>query len=86
MFHLRTSAWWATGISTIVVALSTVWTLAETPRAAWYRALDYPEKQIERLLMSGEPPKWPGIVATLAMTIVTLIYLASIRKHFFKDG
>ena len=86
LFHLRTSAWWATGFSTIVVALSTAWTLAETPRAAWYRALDYPEKQIERLLMSGEPPKWPGIVATLALTIVTLIYLASIRKHFFKDG
>ncbi len=82
LFRLRASAWWATGISTIVVAVSTVWTLLETPRAAWYRALDYPERQIELLLLSGEPPKWPAIIATLALTIVTLIYMASIRKHF----
>ncbi len=86
LFRLRASAWWATGISTIVVAVSTVWTLLETPRAAWYRALDYPERQIELLLLSGEPPKWPAIIATLALTIVTLIYMASIRKHFRKDG
>ena len=68
-----------------MVAASTVWTLFETPRVAWYRALDYPEKQIELLLRSGEPSKWPGIVATLALTIMTLIYLASIRKHFRHD-
>lgn len=82
LFRLKPSAWWATGISTIVVAVSTVWTLFETPRATWYRALDYPEKQIELLLRSGEPSKWPGIVAALVLTIVTLLYLASIRKHF----
>jgi len=85
LFRLKLSAWWATGISAIVVAASTVWTLLETPRAAWYRALDYPEIQIERLLMSGEPSKWPGVVATLVLTIMTLIYLVSIRKHF-RDG
>lgn len=84
LFRLKPSAWWATGISTILVAASTVWTLLETPRAAWYRALDYPERQIELLLTSGEPPKWPGIVATLVLTFVTLVYLASIRKHFRK--
>jgi len=82
LFRLRTSAWWATGISAIVVAISTAWTLLETPRADWYRALDYPEKQIERLLQSGEPAKWPAVVATLVFTVVTLIYLMSIRKHF----
>ena len=84
LFRLKPSAWWATGISTIMIAVSTVWTLLETPRVAWYRALDYPEGQIERLLTSDEPSKWPGVVATLALTIVTLIYLSSIRKHFRK--
>ena len=82
LFRLKRSAWWAMGASAIVVALSTVWTLIETPRATWYRALDYPEKQIELLLASGEPPKWPGVIATIALTVVTLLYLASIRRHF----
>ena len=82
MFRVKPSAWWATAVSAIVVALSTVWTLLATPRADWYRALDYPEKQIRLLLASGEPPKWPGVVVTITLTIVTLVYLASIRQHF----
>ena len=86
LFRLKQSGWWAAGASAIVVAVSTVWTLLETPRATWYRALDYPERQIDLLLASGEPAKWPGIVATIAFTIVTLLYLASIHRHFRNES
>jgi len=82
LFRLRAPAWWATGISAIAVAVSTVWTLFETPRVEWYRALDYPQKHIDQVLAAGEPSPWPAVGATVAMTIVTAVYLAAIRKHF----
>jgi 4-amino-4-deoxy-L-arabinose transferase-like glycosyltransferase len=86
LFRLKRSGWWATGLGTLVIAVSSAWTLIEIPRADWYRALEYPERQIERLLISGEPPRWPGIAAISALTILTLVYLMSIRRHFRSDG
>ncbi len=82
LFRLKRAAWWATGASALVIGISVTWTLTRTERAAWYRALDYPQKQIDLLLASGEPPKWPGVTATIVFTLLTLVYLVSIRKHF----
>ncbi|NIQ86641.1 MAG: hypothetical protein GTN83_17870 [Acidobacteria bacterium] len=82
LFRLRRRAWWATGISAVAIGVSTAWTVARTERAAWYRALDYPERQIERLLESGEPTRWPAIAATIAFTLATLGYLGWVRRHF----
>jgi len=86
LFRLKRSGWWATAISTIAVAVSSAWTVLETPRGEWYRALEFPEKQIELLLAAGEPSRWPGIAASLVLTLVTAIYLASIRKYFWSDA
>lgn len=82
LFRLRAAGWWATGVSAVILAVSTVLTLQAVPRADWYRALEYPQRQIDLLLESGEPARWPGIAATATLTVVTLVYLASIRKHF----
>lgn len=82
LYRLKRIAWWATSISAVVIGVSVTWTLILTPRAAWYRALDYPQRQIDLLLASGEPPRWPGVTATVLFTLLTLVYLVSIRKHF----
>ena len=82
LFRLKTAGLWTTGIVAGVLGISTVWTLLETPRVEWYRAVDYPEKYIEQMLASGEPSAWPEIAVTSVLTVLTVVYLASIRKHF----
>jgi hypothetical protein len=82
LFRLEPVAWWVAGVSALLIAVSTVWTLLRTPRITWYRALDYPEKYIAQMLTAGEPSVWPGIAGTVALTIATAVYLASIRRHF----
>jgi hypothetical protein len=82
LFRLRPAGWWATGVSAGVFAVSTVWTLLQTPRVEWYRALEYPQKHIDQILAAGEPSPWPAVGATVALTLATAVYLAAIRKHF----
>ena len=82
LFRLRLAGWWATGISSVVLSVSTIWTLLKIPRVEWYRALEYPQKHIDQMLASGEPSPWPAIGATVALTLATGAYLAAIRKHF----
>ena len=82
LFRLRPAGWWAAGASAAGFAVSTIWTLLETPRAEWYQALDYPQKHIDQVLAGGEPSRWPAVLATLVLTLATAVYLAAIRKHF----
>lgn len=82
LFQLRPVGWWATGAFSVVLGVSTTLTLIHTPRAEWYRALGYPEKQIEQLTAGGDNLPWIAIGATVAFTLLTWAYLLVIRPHF----
>lgn len=82
-FRLERVGWWATLGFLVVLGLSTVWTFEVVHLTEMYRQLGYPEEQITALARS-EPvlhrlTQW----STVALTIVGLLYMWSIRRHFF---
>jgi hypothetical protein len=86
LFRLRRSGWWATGIVTSLLGISSCWTLYLVPRADWYRALDYPEKMIGEILGRPSGPPWLAILAVAVMSLLTWLYLFRIRHHFTESS
>ena len=72
------SGWWATTVFLALVGVSTCVTLVRVDPAEWYRAMGYPDELVEALTLGSTIPFW----LTVAVTLLTLIYMARIRKHF----
>jgi hypothetical protein len=50
--------------------------------AAYYRALGYPEVQVEWLARSAVSSRPVTVGGTVALTLASLVYMLAIRKHF----
>ena len=72
------SAWWATTLLLTLAGVSTWLTLVRVDPAAWYRAMGYPEELLQAMTLTSTVPAW----LTLAVTLLTLVYMAGIRRHF----
>ena len=86
LFQRRKDGWWAAGLLTTLLGLSSALTLYHLPRADWYRALDYPEKMVIEIAQRGDGPPWLAIAAVIALSLVTWIYLLRIRDQFTESS
>ena len=72
------SGWWATTFFLTAIGVSTWVTLVRVEPAEWYRSMGYPDELVEAMTIGSTVPAW----LTVAITLLTLIYMARIRKHF----
>ena len=72
------SAWWATTIFLTLVGVSTWVTLLRVDPAEWYRAMGYPDELLATMTLHSTIPSW----LTAAVTLLTVVYMVGIRKHF----
>lgn len=81
-YRLRPGGWWATAIALIVFGASTVVTFGAVDPLEVYRAMGYPEEVLAA--WSGSPVSGRPVVigGTVALTLVSLVYMVRIREHF----
>ncbi len=72
------SGWWTTTIFLTLAGVSTWVTLVRVDPAEWYRAMGYPDELLEAMTLGSTIPAW----LTVAVTLLTLVYMAAMRKHF----
>ncbi len=70
--------WWAATVFLTLAGVSTWVTLVRVELAEWYRAMGYPDELLEAMSLRSTIPAW----LTVAVTLLTLVYMAAMRKHF----
>jgi len=78
-YALRLRGWWASTAFLVLVGLSTWLTVRRTEPSEMFRVLGYPEEVLPGSLSDLGP-----ILAwlTLVLTVLTVVYMLAIRKHF----
>jgi hypothetical protein len=85
-FKLSVAGWWGTTLLLILVGVSVAVTFLRVDAAEYYRALGYPEQQLEVLGRSVVSSRWVTVGGTAALTLLSLVYMAAIRTHFDGDS
>jgi len=81
-FKLRSDGWWGSTVLLVAIGISTLWTLRRVELIEIYRAMGYPEEQLELLEFSGAMNGPLTFWLTAIMTVLTVLYMVGIRKHF----
>ena len=81
-YRLEMSGWWGTVALLSFLGLATGIAFAILDPGELYRALGYPESQVEALAGAGIAGGRPATLFTVAFTAASLVYMARIRKHF----
>ena len=85
-FRLQRVGWRATLGFLLVLGISTVWTFEVVELTEMYGQLGYPEEQIAALARSEPVLRRLTLWSTLALTVVGVLYMLSIRRHFFESN
>jgi hypothetical protein len=85
-FRLEREGWWGTLIFFLLLGLSTLVTAVNVDVLEFYRLLGYPEEQLDLLRPSAGPSRLLMIVGSVAFTVVGLVYVLGIRRHFFRTA
>jgi hypothetical protein len=85
-FRLSLFAWWITSLLLLMLGTSTAVTVHRAGMGALYGAMGYPEEEIAALGHSGSTAELVTIWITLAVTLLSLVYMVVIRKHFRSAG
>jgi len=83
-FRLERRGLWGTGVVLVLIGLSVAVTFARIEFVEYYRAMGYPERHLARISSAESRMGSILVWSSLAVTLASLFYLASIRKHF--DG
>ena len=83
-FRLERVGWWATVVFLVALGVSTLWTFAVVDVAEMYRHLGYPEEQIAALARSGPLLRRLTLWSSVVLTVVGVVYMLGIRRHFFR--
>ncbi len=78
IYEQNMAGWWATTLFLTLAGVSTWLTLVRVDLAEWYRAMGYPDELAQAVTLGSTIPAW----LTIAVTLLTLVYMASMRKHF----
>ncbi len=79
-FRLSMAGWWSTTLLMTVLGFSVTVTFLWIEPAAYYRELGFPEEQVE--LLDHPSIRRVLVGGTAVLTLVSLGYMAAIRKHF----
>jgi len=82
LYALRRRGWWGTVLLMVGVGVSTIMTVAAVGLNPIYRELGYPEESIAMLEHGGLSDPTAANWLTAAFTVLTLVYMLAIRKHF----
>jgi len=79
-YRLRPIGWWGTTTLLVLLGVSTGVTFLRVDPVEIYREMGYPEEQVEMLrgALSGTLLAW----LSAAVTILTVVYMIGIRKHW----
>jgi hypothetical protein len=81
-FKLRSDGWWGSTVLLVGIGISTLWTLGRVELIEFYRAMGYPDRQLELLEFSGAMNGPLTFWLTAIMTVLTVLYMVGILKHF----
>jgi len=79
VYYQQRWAWWGTLFFLTGIGVSTTVTLARVESKDWLLAMDYPD---EMMTMIPQGASKFGVWVSIVITVVTVIYLATIRHHF----
>ena len=85
-YRLQPGGWWATTLALIALGASTVVTFAFVDPLEAFRAMGYPEEVLAS--WSGSPlAERPLIIgSTVVLTLLSLVYMARVRRYFTRPG
>jgi len=82
LYRGKLRGWWSAVVLFIAVGASVATTFTRIPLTDFYREMGYPERQIEMLSAPGSWGDRLMIGSTIVVTLISLLYMRSIRKHF----
>lgn len=85
-FRLSIVAWWITSLLLLLLGVSTVVTIRRAGMGALYGVMGYPKEEIAAVGHSGSAGELAIIWIMLAATLLSLVYMVAIRKHFRSPG
>jgi hypothetical protein len=85
-YRLRRRGWWGTTILLSVAGISVVVTFVRVAPMELYRAMGYPERQLTRLEGAGDWSRQLIVWGTIALSLLSVVYMLAVRKHFADDA
>lgn len=85
LYRLRHWSWWATTAFLVLVGVSATATFFQVQPVEFYRAMGYPEQQLQRIDRAGPALRWSMVGGSVVLTLLTVVYMARIRRHFGAD-
>jgi hypothetical protein len=82
VYRLSMAAWWITTVVLVLAGLSVAVTFQIVEPGEYYRAIGYPEAASEDLPTPERFWKLATVWSTVALTLVSVIYMIAIRRHF----
>jgi len=81
-YRLELGGWWATSALLVVSGASIALTFLRVQPVEYYRLMGYPEEQLELFEQSGLAHPSLIIWSTVVLTVLSLVYMGAIRRHF----
>jgi hypothetical protein len=81
-YRLELGGWWATSALLVVSGASVALTFLRVPPVEYYRRIGYPEEQLKLFEQSSLGQPWLIVWSTVVLTLLSLIYMGAIRRHF----
>jgi hypothetical protein len=85
-FKLAPSAWWGTCVYILLLGVSTAMTILRVDLLLLLRALGHSGAELDGLLGSGALWRPLSLSITLLMTLVSLVYMLTIRKYYANES
>ncbi len=85
-FRREMRGWWGTLVLMTLLGLSTIVTFLRVELVDYYRTMGYGEDQLQWFREYGEVGKTPMLWLTAGFTVLTVVYMLSIRKEFRPGG
>jgi hypothetical protein len=82
VFLMRPVGWWGSMLLLLLIGLSTLLTFLRVELGSYLLLMGYPESQARMMSLPGG---WV-VAATAVLTLISLVYMAAIRRHFLNSA
>lgn len=86
LYRVKRWSWWGATILLVLIGVSATTTFFVIEPVEFYRAMSYPEPQLTRIERAGPALRWSMVAGSALLTLLTVGYMARIRRHFAQDG
>lgn len=85
-YRLRWRGWWGTTSLLVVAGVSVVTTFLRVEPVELYRSMGYSERHLSRLDGAGDWSRQLIVWGTIALSLLSVLYMLAVRKHFADDS